>query len=158
MIHNHGWFMKMLKITLLVILVIGSFIDLHAQVPEAYSKRLYQYPLPPTSMQYRNFGRIWVEKSMDQDGYKLHIHTSDNTDPQSIEVKIVGRTIVIQNKQSHQKEEITDRGFYSYSRSSSNFRRRFSVPRNADTENIQRKEENGIITITLPFLYGIQER
>jgi HSP20 family molecular chaperone IbpA len=104
-------------------------------------------------MQYRSYGRVWVEKGMAQDGYKLYVHTSKDIDPRSIQVSIVGRTVIIESKQSFQQEERNDRGIYSYSRSSTNFRRRFSIPRNADTENMSRTESGGVITITLPFLH-----
>jgi HSP20 family molecular chaperone IbpA len=104
-------------------------------------------------MQYRSFGRIWVEKGMGQDGYQLRIYTSGDIDPESIQVKILGRTIIIENKQSLQNEESSERGFYSYSRSSTNFRRRFSIPRDADPGNMKRTIVNGVITLTLPFLY-----
>ncbi|MGD8590615.1 MAG: Hsp20 family protein [Chromatiales bacterium] len=145
--------MKIVNAIVVATLLLGLVSPIYAQPPEAYGNPMFQPPLPPSSMQYRSYGRIWVEKGMDQDGYKLQIYTSNDIDPASIQVRIVGHTIIIESKQSYQQEERSDRGFYSYSRSSSNFRRRFSIPRDADIENMKRTENNGVITITLPFLY-----
>lgn len=145
--------MKYLKYIIACVISFGLVSGLKAQTPDVYSNPLAPYNIPSSSMQYRSFGRIWIEKSMDQTGYKLTIHTSGDIDPASIQVNIVGHSILIENKQSFQKEDRNDHGFYSYSRSSSNFRRRFSIPRNADTDHMMRSEENGIITITLPFLF-----
>ena len=145
--------MKSIKAVVSIALLVGLAYQSYAQPPEAYNNPTFQPPLPPSNMQYRSFGRIWVEKGMDQEGYKLLIYTSKDIDPESIQVRITGHTIIIESKQSFQQEERSDRGFYSYSRSSSNFRRRFSIPRNADAENMQRTENNGVITITLPFVH-----
>jgi hypothetical protein len=145
--------MKIVNAIVVATLLLGLVSPIYAQPPEAYGNPMFQPPLPPSSMQYRSYGRIWVEKGMDQDGYKLQVYTSNDIDPASIQVRIVGHTIIIESKQSYQQEERSDRGFYSYSRSSSNFRRRFSIPRDADIENMKRTENNGVITITLPFLY-----
>jgi hypothetical protein len=144
--------MKIINGVLSLILLAGLVNQTYGQPPDVHSMPLFQPPLPPSSMQYRSFGRIWVEKSMDQEGYKLRIHTSQDFDPESIQVRIVGRAIIIESKQSFQQEERSDRGFYSYSRSSSNFRKRFAVPRNADIGNMKRSVGNGVITITLPYL------
>jgi hypothetical protein len=145
--------MKIVTAVVVVTLLLGLVSPMYAQPPEAYGNPMFQPPMPPSSMQYRSYGRIWVEKGMDQDGYKLQIYTSNDIDPASIQVRIADHTIIIESKQSYQQEERSDRGFYSYSRSSSNFRRRFSIPRDADIENMKRTENNGVITITLPFLY-----
>lgn len=146
--------MHIIKAVVIVTLLFGFVNQVYAQPPEAYGNPMFQPPMPPSDMQYRSYGRIWVEKGMDQDGYKLQIYTSNDIDPASIQVRIVGHAIIIESNQSYQQEQRSDRGVYSYSRSSSNFRRRFSIPRNADIENMKRTENNGVITITLPFLYS----
>ncbi len=149
--------MKNIKRLVVATVMSCLFNELQAQVPDIYNNRILQPPIPPSAMQYRNFGRIWVDKGMDQEGYKLRIYISGEIDPESIQVKIVGHTIIIENKQSLQQEERSEQGFYSYSSSSRNFRRRFSIPRDADPENMKRTVENGVITITLPFLYTRQQ-
>jgi HSP20 family molecular chaperone IbpA len=137
---------------------INSFVALLPADPlDRYDRPAYQ-PLPPYAIQYQDYGRIWVEKDMNQDGYQLRIHTRGDVSPESIQVSVIGRTILIENKQSFQQEERTDRGYYSYSRSSSNFRRRFSIPRNADVENMARTDEKGTITITFPYLSRYPEQ
>jgi hypothetical protein len=149
--------MKIIKVVVIVTSLLGLVNQTTAQSPEAFSNPIFQPPMPPSSMQYRSYGRIWVEKGMDQDGYKLRIYTSKDIDPASIQVRTVGRSIIIESNQSFQQEERSDRGFYSYSHSSSDFRRRFSIPRNADIGNMNRTENDGVITITLPFLYPSPE-
>jgi hypothetical protein len=146
--------MRVIQGVVTVTLLIGLVNQSHSQSPEVYGNPFFQPPLPPSSMQYRSYGRIWVEKKLDKEGYKLLIHTSQDIAPESIQVKIIGRAIIIESKQSIQQEERSDRGFYSYSHSSSNFRRRFSIPRNADIDKMERSESDGVITITLPFLYS----
>ena len=138
--------------------LIGLVNQSHAQPPEVYNNPFFQPPLPPSSMPYRSYGGVRIEKGMDQDGYKLHIYPSKDIDPESIQVRIVGRSIIIESKQSFQQEERSDRGFYSYSRSSSNFRRRFSIPRNADIEHMKRSQNEGVVTITLPYFYNSPEQ
>jgi len=145
--------MKIINGVISVMFLAGLVNQTHGQPPEVYNTPYFQPPWPPSSMQYRSFGGIWVEKYTDQEGYKLRIHTSQDFDPESIQVRIMGHSIIIESKQSFQQEEKSDRGFYSYSRSSSNFRRRYSIPRDADTGKLKRSESNGVITITLPFLY-----
>ena len=150
--------MKINKGVITVVVLFGLIDQSQGQSPEVYNNPVFQPPLPPSSMQYRSFGRIWVEKGMDQDGYKLLVHTSKDMDTKSIQVRIAGRSIIIESKQSFHQEERSDSGFYNYSSSSSNFRRRFSIPRDADIENMNRVDSAGVIIITLPFLYSSIEQ
>jgi hypothetical protein len=114
----------------------------------------YMRPLPPASSSFRYRGRIRIEKGMNEDGYQLRIYTSEDVDPEAIQVSVQGHSILIESARSFKREERNDHGFFSYSRSSSHFRRRLSLPRNADAENLQRNVEDGVLIITLPYLNG----
>lgn len=106
-------------------------------------------------MEYRTQGRMRIERDRNEEGYQLRIHISGDIDPEAIQVSVQGNSLLIVNDRSFQTEERGDQGYYSFSRSSSSMRRRLSIPRNADTENMQRRVEDGVIIITLPYL---QER
>ena len=124
----------------------------HAEIPQPMPAPGFERPIPPSAGNYRYNGRVRIEKGRNDQGYQLHIYTSGDLDPESIQVSIQGRSILIENDRSVQREEQSERGYYSYSRSSSSFRRRLSIPRNADVENIQRTVGDGVLTITLPYL------
>ena len=93
---------------------------------------------------------IRFEQGRDDKGYILRIYTRGIT-PEAIQVSVRGRTLVVENQQSRQVEQRSDRGSYSFSSSSSNMRRRFPLPPDADAQAMQRKDEDGVIVITLPY-------
>ncbi|MEN8129259.1 MAG: Hsp20 family protein [Pseudomonadota bacterium] len=146
--------MKKLITILSTLILVGLGNSLQAEWPDRYGPGYYQRPPLPSSAGYRQQGRMHIEKGMNEEGYQLRIHASGDINPESIHVGIQGNSILIENDQSLQREERNEGGYYSYSRSSRNFRRRISIPRNADIENMQRSVEAGVITITLPFLNG----
>ena len=146
--------MKKLITILSTLILVGLGNSLQAELPDRYGPGYFQRPSFPSSVGYRHQGRIHVEKGMNEEGYQLRIHTSGDIDPESIQVNILGNSILLENDQSFKREERNERGYYSFSRSSRNFRRRFSIPRNADIENMKQSVEAGVITITLPFLNG----
>lgn len=146
--------MKSLSILVSGLVMVGLVNMAPAQGPEPMPYPGYERPVPPSSNHYRYSGRIRVEKGMNEEGYQLRIYTGGDVGPESIQVSIQGRSILIENNRSMQREERSEEGYFSYSRNSSSFRRRFSIPRNADAENMQRNVEGGVLTITLPYLNG----
>ena len=146
--------MKKTVVFLVGFTMFGCFGLATAESLEQSTSPGYMRPLPPTASGIRYRGRIRIEKGMNEDGYQLRIYTSEDVDPQAIQVSVQGHSILIENARSFKREERNDRGFFSYSRSSSHFRRRLSLPRNADAENMQRSVEDGVLTITLPYLNG----
>ncbi len=144
-------------ILFLTILILPAFAAIvGAQTPEmmptpGYGMDRTDAPRPDN---YRFRGRIRIEKDRNEFGYQLKIYTSGDFDPESVQVSIQGNSILIENDRSFQREERYERGGYSYSRNSSSFRRRLSIPRNADVNNMTRHVENGVLIINLPYLNG----
>ncbi len=144
----------MKKLTLLATgLVMANLIPLvQAEIPEPMPLPGFERPVPPSASNYRYQGRVRIEKSRNEQGYLLHIYTGGDLAPESIQVSVQGRSLLIENNRSFQREEQGETGYYSYSRSSSSFRRRLSIPRDADVENMQQSVGEGVLTITLPYL------
>ena len=90
------------------------------------------------------------ERYRDQDGYQLRIHTQ-GMDPEAIQVTVQGRSLVVQNRESHQVERRSDRGSYNFSATSSSMRRRFPLPPDADASAMKRSLGDGMVVITLPY-------
>ena len=141
--------MKNILATLSILVLIGLVSTATAQPPGYYGYPGFQRPTP-SWMGSRHQGRIRIERDRDEAGYLLRIFTSGDIDPEAIQVSVQGNSLLIENDQSTQQEQRSDQGFYSYSRSSSRFRRRLSLPWDADVDNMQRSVEDGVITITLP--------
>lgn len=146
--------MKKLTILVASLVMAGFFQLVQAETPQPFPSPGYERPMPYSTNSFRYRGRIRVEKGMNEEGYQLRIYTSGDVDPEAIQVSIQGRSILIENSRSFQREERSEGEYYSYSGSSSSFRRRFSIPRYADAENMKSKVEEGVLTITLPYLNG----
>ena len=142
--------MKQLSRIFTALIVTGSVWSVQAE---------FQSPMPPPMIQgpslgsYSYHGSIRIEKDRDEVGYQLRIYPGGDLSPESVQVSIQGRSILIENNRSFQREERSEHG-YNYARSSNRFRRRLSIPRYADVENMQRRVENGVLIITLPYLNG----
>lgn len=92
------------------------------------------------------------ERAMSAEGYLLIVRPGRGVDPESVQISIQNGTILVETKTSIQREETGDRGYYSFSSSSSRMRRRFPLPPDADVEKMRREVRDGEIIITLPFL------
>lgn len=119
-----------------------------AQPPGTYGfDRGAGYPSPGSF----NFQRgVRFERDRDRDGYHLRIHLQ-GISPDAIQVNVQGRSLVVENRESHQVEQRSDRGSYQFSSASSSMRRRFALPPNADVQALQRSDEEGVVVITLPY-------
>ncbi len=93
---------------------------------------------------------VRFERYRDQHGYHIRIHTR-GMDPEAIQVSIQGRFLVVQNRESHKVEQRNDRGSYQFAATSSNMRRRFPLPPNADASAMKRSLDDGVVMITLPY-------
>ena len=109
----------------------------------------YAYPAPPPRPEFRARRGIRIQRGISPQGYYLKIDTGDQG-PESIQIEVRGREILIRRLESTQTEQQDKRGGYSFSRSSSSFRRRLSLPRDADPAQMSRSEEGGMITLTFP--------
>lgn len=119
-----------------------------AQPPGVYSQQGYGHA--PQGNRFSVQQSMRFERFRDQDGYHLRIHTQ-GMDPQALQVSIQGRSLVVQNRESHQVEHRSERGSYQFASTSSNMRRRFPLPPDADTEAMKRSVEEGTLVITLPY-------
>jgi HSP20 family molecular chaperone IbpA len=109
------------------------------------------YAAPSNSFSVQKGMRF--EKGRDDKGYYLRIYTR-GVSPEAVQVSVRGRTLIVENQESRQVEQRSDRGGYSFSTSSSSMRRRFPLPPDADAQSMQRSVEDGVIVITLPYATG----
>ena len=119
-----------------------------AQPPGAYSHPAYGH-----ASQGNRFVKqtgIRFERYRDQEGYHLRIQTR-GMDPESLQVSIQGRSLVVENRESHRVERSSERGSYQFASSSSSMRRRFTLPPDADAQAMQRTVEEGALVISLPY-------
>ena len=119
-----------------------------AQPPGAYSHPAYGHA--PQGSHFAKQTSIRFERYRDQDGYHLRVHTR-GMDPESLQVNIQGRSLVVENREAHRVERSSERGSYQFASSSSSMRRRFSLPPDADVQAMQRSVEEGVLVITLPY-------
>ncbi|MCU7907111.1 MAG: Hsp20/alpha crystallin family protein [Candidatus Thiodiazotropha sp. (ex Epidulcina cf. delphinae)] len=92
---------------------------------------------------------VRFKQDRDENGYHLWIF-SQGFSPDALQVKMEGRSLVVENQEAHRVENRSERG-YSFSSASSSMRRRFRLPGDADVEAMQKTEEGGVIVITLPY-------
>ncbi|MCU7844979.1 MAG: Hsp20/alpha crystallin family protein [Candidatus Thiodiazotropha sp. (ex Monitilora ramsayi)] len=95
------------------------------------------------------------QRTRDENGYILRIETRGMT-PDAIQVSLQGRSLVVQNQESRQVEQRSDRGGYQFSSTSSSMRRRFHLPPDADVAAMQRSEEDGVVVIRFPYASGLR--
>ena len=93
------------------------------------------------------------ERFRDRDGYQLRIHIR-GMDPEAIQVSVRRRSLVVENRESHQIEQRNDRGGYQFATASSSMKRRIPLPPDADAGALQRSVEEGVVVITLPYAQG----
>jgi HSP20 family molecular chaperone IbpA len=143
--------MKSIMVILLTASLTGFIHNSYAFPPYGYGYNDYQAYPPGYGRGPVRHQAIRIERDRDEHGYLVNVHLDENTQPEAIQVSVRGRHLLIESKRSLQREE-RDEGHYSYSRSSSSFRRRFLIPSDADAANMQRSDQQGLISITLPYL------
>ncbi|MEW8051816.1 MAG: Hsp20/alpha crystallin family protein [Candidatus Thiodiazotropha endolucinida] len=92
---------------------------------------------------------VRFRQDQDDSGYHLRIFLQGYS-PEAIQVSVDGRSLLVENKEAHRVENRSERG-YSFVSSSSSMHRRFRLPWDADVNGMQRTENEGEITITLPY-------
>jgi HSP20 family molecular chaperone IbpA len=139
-----------MKVILLIgavlLLVFGS--SALAQHPGTGPDQRFGYHSP--SNRYSVQKGVRFERYRDSAGYQLKIHTR-GMDPEAIQVSVQGRSLVVENRESHQVEQRNDRGSYQFATTSSSMRRRFPIPPDADPGAMRRSVEEGVVVITLPY-------
>lgn len=119
-----------------------------AQPPGAPTGQAYGHA--PQSSRFSVRQGMRFERYRDQSGYHLRVHTQ-GMDPEALQVSVQGRALVVENRESHQVEHRSEQGSYQFATTSSNMRRRFPIPPDADAEAMQRSVEEGTLVITLPY-------
>jgi HSP20 family molecular chaperone IbpA len=138
------------KAFIIVFALLSAFaVIAFAQPPGNYGPGAYAAPSNSFSVQKG----MRFERGRDEKGYTLRIYTR-GISPEAIQASVRGRTLVVENQESRQVEQRSDRGSYSFSSSSSSMRRRFPLPPDADAQAMQRTVEDGVIVITLPYASG----
>jgi HSP20 family molecular chaperone IbpA len=107
----------------------------------------YAFPANRFSMQQG----MRFKRYRDETGYQLMIYTR-GMDPEAIQVAVRGRLLVVQNRESHRVERYGDRGSYRFAAASSNMKRRFPLPPDADAAAMRRSVEDGVVILTLPYI------
>ncbi|MEJ2454999.1 MAG: Hsp20 family protein [Candidatus Thiodiazotropha sp.] len=143
-----------MKVFLLIsaVLLLAFSSSALAQPPGAGPEQRFGYHSPSSSRFTVQQG-MRFERFRDRNGYQLRIHTR-GMDPEAIQVRVQGRSLVVENRESHQIEQRNDRGSYQFAATSSNMRRRFPIPPDADPGAMQRSLEEGAVVITLPYAQG----
>lgn len=130
-------------------LVLMAFTGLaSAQPPDTYSHPAYGHS--PQANRFVKHTGMRFERYRDQEGYHLRIQTR-GMDPESLQVSIQGRSLVVENRESHRVERSSERGSYQFASSSSSMRRRFPLPPDADAQAMQRSVEEDVLLISLPY-------
>jgi len=70
-------------------------------------------------------------------------------DDKNIEVKCAEGTLTIKGEKTEEKEE-KDKSYFVSERRFGSFQRSFRLPESVDTEKIEAKFKNGLLTLTLP--------
>lgn len=145
--------MKRLFIILACGLLVAQFPPAMAQAQtdtaiavQPYSERLYDAPRPRRA----NPGTP-IRRWADSDGYHLQIFTGSD-DPGAVDIRLSGRSLSIRSARSLQTDRRDSRGVRRIEHRVNRFSRRLSVPRDADTANMETRVEDGIMHITLPRL------
>ncbi|MGD8910836.1 MAG: Hsp20/alpha crystallin family protein [Chromatiales bacterium] len=120
-----------------------------AQPPGAGDLRYFGHDSPSNRFSVQK--GIRFERFRDRHGYQLRIHTR-GIDPEALQVSVQGRSLVVENRESHQLERRSDRGSYQFAAASASMRRRLPLPPDADVGAMQRSVEKGVVAITLPYL------
>ncbi|MEW8508561.1 MAG: Hsp20/alpha crystallin family protein [Candidatus Thiodiazotropha sp.] len=142
--------MKSLFLTISLIFMVVAATQLYAQPPGYYHPGMSSYDRAgqgPTSFNVQR--RVSFKQDQDDTGYHLRIRLQGYS-PESIQVSVDGRSLLVENQEAHRVENRNERS-YSFSSSSSSMRRRFRLPWDADVTALQRTEKEGEIVITLPY-------
>jgi|GEM_PF-3350103 len=146
-----------------ITLLLAGAMPVGAQYRERPDPDYYRMPdrAAPVPWQYpgeRISYRVRVQRQSTPGAYYIRIDTG-NSGADAVQLRVQGNTLLIGSNRSLQNEQRSDRGGYRFSRFSSAFSQRIRLPRDADTANMRRAEEGGVITLAIPrvregFRYG----
>lgn len=70
--------------------------------------------------------------------------------PDDIELRVQDNTLVVSGEKKPATEQEKEGGFRSVERRYGRFERSFTLPRTIDTNHVQARHQNGVLTIVLP--------
>ena len=85
----------------------------------------------------------------EKDGEILVSAEVPGIDPKDIDISVDGNRLVISGEK-RQEEEEQDKNYYRVERSYGSFRRSFSLPSNADADNIKASSKDGVLSVRIP--------
>ena len=134
-------------------LILGVMLSAPVQSQDAIPFDQLSGPLNMFLDGLSNLRGVQLQQEMDERGYILKIHTAGK-DPSAIQVTPKGRSLLIKSSQSHRTEhrddQRSDYRSYSFFSRSGGFKRRISIPWDADVNQMSRTDEPELVTIVLP--------
>ncbi|MGM0517219.1 MAG: Hsp20/alpha crystallin family protein [Pseudomonadota bacterium] len=89
-----------------------------------------------------------VDIKENEDSYELHVDIP-GVDPKSVEVTADNGALEIKGERNSELKKSQD-GYSRIERHYGRFYRRFTLPEQADADNIQASSEHGVLSITIP--------
>lgn len=89
-----------------------------------------------------------VDVKEEQGQYLVHVDLP-GVDPKDIDIEMDGHTLTIRGERKIEREEKKD-SYYRIERASGKFCRQFSLPETVNSDGIQAKAVQGVLTIVLP--------
>ena len=147
--------MKPITAILSIGLLLGGVMPAAAQQhPAAPGADVYRAPESPGVMprgypDNRFSYRIRVQRRATPEAYYVVVDTGDRG-ADAVQMMVQGTGLLISANRSLQNQQRGDRGGYRFSRFSSSFNQLIRFPRDADMSRMQRTQQGGIITLTIP--------
>jgi HSP20 family protein len=88
------------------------------------------------------------------DQFLLHMDLP-GVDPQAVEITSEQGVLTIRGQREESRREARE-GYRRIERINGEFRRRFSLPKSADVQNIKAKAVNGVLEVAIPKLAQVQ--
>jgi HSP20 family molecular chaperone IbpA len=139
---------------IVLVLVLGIAGATHGQGFEPEGPHAYGPYADPLAEDYLERRGIRLEYETTEDAYILKLHIGE-LDPAGLEILPSGRAVRIRSTRLFQRQRSDDWGAYRFEHHYSSFSHRVPVPRDADVARLQRRDSDGLITVTLPRRQGV---
>ena len=103
--------------------------------------------------------RLWspaVDVKTEDDAYVLHADVP-GVDPKDIDISTENGVLIVKGSRSEEKKDEKDH-YTRVERVAGSFYRRFTLPKDADAENISAQSKNGVLEIRIPKQEQAQPR
>lgn len=105
------------------------------------------------------FDRAWapaVDVTEDQKAYLIALELP-GVKPEDVKIHLDGNRLIVSGEKKQEAEERTDR-LHRFERRFGTFSRTFTLPETVNTEAIEARAQNGVLTLTLPKSEKAQPR